>query len=314
MNLTRLPICLVCLVCWMQSTAQARLWSDATGDVAMESELVGMNDHHVLLRRPDGELGIAEIDQLSDEDRDYLKSDEARTIHDKNFNPVQVWTTTDGIELRGHIVDFVSWDVTIQRRRGHMYVNDRRFPSLPDFYRQMTTKIIEHFDDVELPNPRAVQNWLRGQQGRLRTFPIDGVLLETETGDEYAIPFFALSPGDQQLLRPYWSEWQAWRNDQQDREHDQQRRQYLAFRLESMAAAHLQNQEQLREIAQVNLKLQAVRAGVTSLWEVTLYPDLGNPHPPMWVVVPGRNSNDAVTEARSRYPGFVVGPVRRVSR
>jgi hypothetical protein len=63
----------------------------------------------------------------------------------------------------------------------------------------------------------------------------------------------------------------------------------------------------------MNLNLQAIRAGLTSAWEVTLYPVPGNSSPPRWVVMPGRNSAQATAAALKNNPGFVVGPVRRVS-
>jgi len=69
-----------------------------------------------------------------------------------------------------------------------------------------------------------------------------------------------------------------------------------------------------REIAMMNLQLQAIQAGVTSLWEVTLYPAAGQLGFPLWVVVPGRNSSQAIDTALHLHPGYVVGPVRRVSR
>ena len=47
----------------------------------------------------------------------------------------------------------------------------------------------------------------------------------------------------------------------------------------------------------MQLKLQAVQAGVTSLWEVTLYPAAGQGGPPQWVVVPGRDSRQATAAA-----------------
>lgn len=63
----------------------------------------------------------------------------------------------------------------------------------------------------------------------------------------------------------------------------------------------------------MQLNLQAVQAGLTSVWEVTLYPNRGNPNPPMWVTVFGRNSQDAANAALQQNPGFSVGPIRRVS-
>ena len=47
-----------------------------------------------------------------------------------------------------------------------------------------------------------------------------------------------------------------------------------------------------------------MQAGVTSLWEVTLYPARGTAGPPLWVVVPGRNSIDATNQALAQNPGL----------
>jgi hypothetical protein len=68
-----------------------------------------------------------------------------------------------------------------------------------------------------------------------------------------------------------------------------------------------------REIATMQLKMQAVQAGLTSLWEVTLYPAAGRTGPPIWVVMPARNSRDATAAALQSNPGYVAGPVRRVA-
>jgi hypothetical protein len=84
--------------------------------------------------------------------------------------------------------------------------------------------------------------------------------------------------------------------------------------VESLAAAYLENQRVKREIALVNLNLQAVRAGLTSAWEVTLYPEAGNPDFARWVVVLGRTSDDAIAQALGMNPGFVAVSARRVSR
>ena len=84
--------------------------------------------------------------------------------------------------------------------------------------------------------------------------------------------------------------------------------------LQSLAAARSRDAQVQREIAMMQLKLQAVDAGLTSLWEVTLHPAAGNGGPPLWVVVPGRDSRQATETALQQNPGFIVGPVRRVSR
>ncbi len=136
---------------------------------------------------------------------------------------------------------------------------------------------------------------------------MEGVILEVANGDEYAIPFFVFADADQKLLKAGWESWLAVQNDHEQRDDH-------AFRLESLAAAHQRDQQINRQIALMDLNLQAIRAGLTSAWEVTLYPAAGNPGPPRWVVMPGRNSAQATAAAMQQNPGFVPGPVRRISR
>jgi hypothetical protein len=286
--------------------AQGREWTDANGKYSIEADLFGFNDEHVVLQRADKELGVLKIDELSEQDREYLKSVDAEEIHLQNIGGKQTWTTRSGLKLIGRAVDYVRRAVVIQRRRSRMYVNDRAFNNLPEFYQQLVPKVVEHFEEIELPDRRALLNWLRTIGGEPRTFQVEGVILEVENGDEYAVPFFVFSEADQKVLKAGWENWLAVQDDYDERDDH-------AFRLEAMAAAHLKNQQIDRQIALMNLNLQAIRAGLTSAWEVTLYPVPGNPSPPRWVVMPGRNSAQATAAALKNNPGFVVGPVRRVS-
>jgi hypothetical protein len=107
-------------------------------------------------------------------------------------------------------------------------------------------------------------------------------------------------------MQPGWNRWLEARDDYDRREHQ-------AFLLQSLAAARQRDAKVQREIALMQLNLQAVEAGLTSLWEVTLYPVAGNRNPPQWVVVPGRDSRQATANALERHPGFVAGPIRRIA-
>ncbi len=86
------------------------------------------------------------------------------------------------------------------------------------------------------------------------------------------------------------------------------------FDFRRQAAAYQHDQQVNQQIAIMNLNMQAIQAGLTSAWEVTLYPIAGNPNPPRWVVTLGRNSDIATQLALQQNPGYVSGPVRRVSR
>jgi hypothetical protein len=260
----------------------------------------------VVLQRADHELAAVSVDKLSDADREYLKSKEAAEARDGLGNRPQTWTTTDGTNVVGKVVDFTHKDVTMQRRRRRIYVNDRAFDNLPPIYQAMLPRIVNHFERINPVDRSGLESWAVRQRGRPRTLQLDGVVLELENGDEYAIPFFLFAPDDRQLLESGWNEWLAARDDFESLERQ-------TFLLQSLAAARQHDAQVRREIAMMQLKLQAVEAGVTSLWEVTLYPVAGNRNPPQWVVVPGRDSLQATNNALAQNPGFIAGPVRRIA-
>jgi hypothetical protein len=288
---------------------QARVWTDATGNFTMDAELVAFNERSVVLQRADHELVAIPIAQLSEEDRKYLASDEASKVANGWTDAQQTWTLRDGTKIVGRLVDYISRDLTIQRRRRRIYVNDRAFDNLPEFYQRLVPAIVAHFEKLPRADRRGLQTWLTQQGGEPRTFKVDGVILETENGDEYGIPFFLFSDEDLAILKPSWDESLATRSGK-----DFAAQEDHAFWLQSLAAARSRDAQVKREIAMMQLKLQAVDAGLTSLWEVTLHPAAGNGSPPLWVVVPGRDSRQATELALQQNPGFVAGPVRRVSR
>jgi hypothetical protein len=297
------------LVAGSIATADAREWKDKTGKYNLEADLIGFDDKMVVLQRANKELGSLAIDQLCDEDRAFLKSKEAQQIHADSIDKMQTWTTASGLKVRGRIVDYASKDVTLQRRRGKTYVNDQVYGNLPEVYRRMLPKIVAHFESMEMPDGEALEKWVRALRGQSKTYNLEGVILELENGDEYGVPFFLLSTQDQQILQPGWEAWlKAHGNADSTDDADH------SFKLQSLAAAYHQDQQVNRQIAIMDLNMQAIQSGLTSAWEVTLYPTAGYNYPPKWVVVLGRNSLQATQNALQQNPGYVDGPVRRVSR
>jgi hypothetical protein len=291
------------------SAVRTRVWTDATGAFTMEAELIAFNDRSAVLQRADHELVAIPIQQLSEQDRKYLASDEGGKVASGWTDGQQTWTLRDGTKIVGRLVDYTSRDLTIQRRRRRIYVNDRAFDNLPEFYQQLVPAIVAHIEKLPRADRRGLQNWLTQQGGQPRSFKVDGVILETENGDEYGIPFFLFSDEDLAVLKAGWDESQAIHAGK-----DFAAQEDHAFWLQSLAAARSRDAQVQREIAMMQLKLQAVDAGLTSLWEVTLRPAAGNGGPPRWVVVPGRDSRQATQAALQQNPGFIVGPVRRVSQ
>lgn len=287
----------------------ARPWTDKSGEYELEADLISFDDEFVILRRADKELAALEIAQLSDEDRKFLESQEAKDAKAKSFAASQEWTLRNGQTVKGKVVDFADRDVTIDRRRGRIFVNDRLMNNLPEFYRNLIPQIVAQEKKLSLADGRALRRWLIEQGDQPQVFHVQGVVIEDEKGDEFAVPFFLFSDADLKLLQPGWDEWLAAHGKRDYESEDDQ-----GFFLRSLAAARQQDLELQREIALMQLTMQTIQAGVTSLWEVTLYPAVGQGGPPLWVVVTGRDSNQATIAAMEQNPGYVAGPVRRVSR
>jgi SLA1 homology domain 1, SHD1 len=309
-NMTNRPAQLLVVATLLMAfgAAHARVWTDSTGHYTVEADLIVFNDRQVVLQRKDGELGAVPMDKLSTADRDYLMSKEAEQAARKTKGAVQTWKLRSGNRVVGRVVDYARKEITLQRRRGKIYVNDRVFDNLPEIYQRMLPGVVGHFEKINKEDAQGLEAWLVRQKGQPRSFTIDGVVFELENGDEYVVPFFLFSDEDQNLLQSGWQEWLAAHQDgdyQQGGDH--------AFMLESLAAARHRDEQVQRRIATMQLGLEAVQAGVTSLWEVTLYPARGTAGPPLWVVVPGRDSAQATSNALSRNPGYTAGPVRRVS-
>ena len=150
-----------------------------------------------------------------------------------------------------------------------IYVNDRLLENLPKIYQAMIPKIVAHDAKLVRDDRQALEDWLVTQKGQPQTFTVEGPLFELEGGDEYVIPFFFFSMGDQNLLKPGWDQWLAANSKKQ---YDQASNQ--EFLVQSLMAARQRDEQIQQQIAQMQLN-QAVLTGTTSLWEVTLYPGRG---------------------------------------
>lgn len=297
------------LVVGLLAPAEAREWKDKTGTYKLEADLVGFDDENVVLQRENKELGSCPIKDLCEEDQAYLKSKEAEQIRANSIDQIQTWTMASGLKVRGKIVDYADKEITLQRRRGKTYVNDQVFGNLPGVYQQMLPKIVSHLENIELADGPALETWVRELRGFSKTYRLQGVVLELENGDEYGVPFFLLSEQDQQVLKPGWEAWLKAHEPDSTEDVDDH-----SFRLQQLAAAYHRDQQINQQIAIMNLNMQAIQAGIASAWEVTLYPAAGYNYPPRWVVVLARNSLQATQIALQQNPGYVDGPVRRVSR
>jgi hypothetical protein len=303
------PIALSCvlLASLGSSPLAAREWKDSTGKYAVEADLVAFTDKQVVLKRDDGKLITFSRDMLSAADRKYLNSKEADKILQEKTSKPQTWTMKSGLKVVGRPVSYGRKEIVIQRRRGKIYVNDRLLDNLPDIYQRMLPRIVAHFENVPLTDKADLVAWVTKQGGRPHKYTVDGVILELENGDEYAVPFLFFSDEDLKVLQPGWERWLAAEKNVEY----QQREDFL---LRAQAQAYQQDRQINAQIAAMQLMLSAVDAGVTNLWEVYLYPRPGVAALPQYVIVPARDSRQAILSALAKNPNYIAGPARKLNR
>lgn len=287
--------------------AAARQWTDSTGHYKTEAELVAFNDATAVLKKENQKLVVVSLDKLAAPDRAYVQSKEAlEAVHAATGKP-QVWTMRNGLKVVGKVVDYGRKDITIQRRRGKIYVNDQLLENLPPIKQRMAPKIIAHFEKTPLETSKDLEKWILTLKGEPRTYHLEGVVLELENGDEHNVPFFFFSDEDLKVLQPGWVRWTA--AEKQQAQHEQE-----SLMLQAQAQAYQQDRRFQQQAAVMHLELQAYDAGLFDLWEVSLFPGRGGAGAPKVVVVPARDSRTATIEAMQRYPGYVAGTVAKVSR
>ena len=287
--------------------AAARQWTDSTGHYKIDAELLGFNAATAVLKKDNQQLVAVPLAKLSPQDRTYVQSKEALDAMHAAAGKQQVWTMRSGLKVVGKVVDYGRKDITIQRRRGKVYVNDQLLENLPPLKQRMAPKIITHFEKTPLETIKDVEKWILTLKGEPRTYHLEGVVLELENGDEHNVPFFFFSDEDLKVLQPGWARWMAAEKEQAKLDHE-------SLMLQAQAQAYQQDRRFQQQATVMHLELQAYDAGLFDLWEVSLFPGRGVAGSPKMVVVPARDSRTAANEAMQRYPGYVSGAVAKVAR
>jgi hypothetical protein len=244
------PILLPLGLCFVLSAqAAARTWSDSTGYYRVEADLIGFSETTVVLKKEKDELVAVPIARLSQEDRAYVQSKEAAEHSRRSADVMQTWTMASGLKVVGKVVDYGRREITVQRRRGKTYVNERLLDNLPEIYQRMLPKIVEHFEKTEIEDARELDSWVMGLRGKPRMFTCEGVILELENGDEYAVPFFLFSEDDLRVLRPGSERGLAGGADPADQEQE-------SFLLQAQAQAYQQDRRVNQQIAVMQFQMQ----------------------------------------------------------
>jgi hypothetical protein len=302
------------LTTFCMNVSEARKWSDATGGYVFEGDLIGVNDNTAVIQKTGKkrDLVAVAVKQLSKADQQYLKSKEAEEASEKAAGGQQTWTMKSGLKVNARVVDYGRKDITLQRRRSKVYVNDQVFDNLGGVKQKIVLRIVSHFENTPIEDKKALETWILKLKGAPKTYTCDGVVLELENGDEYGVPFFLFSANDLKVLQPGWDTWLAARDARDKKEVAAAERERESLMLQAQAEAYQRDKENEHKMRVMELQLQAVAAGVTDIWEVELLPRNGR-GPSRVVVVSGRDSDAAARAALSKFPGYSIGGAAKIS-
>lgn len=292
-------------------------WTDQSGKFQVTGTLVAFNSDIAIIKTEEDWLSMP-VGELSQESREYLESEEGRAVHSNA--DWQKWTLKGGLQFVGRLVSHDSRDITLQRRRGKLYLDDRPVENLPAVYQKMLPTVIGQWEGQELKDSPAAEDWLYKRYGyRPKTYHCDGVRMTLETGDEYVFPYVLFADTDRKFLEKGGEEYRAATAEQQQNQalYTQVRADEYQKAKQAEALADAQRNQQLQEelqIKQVQLGLLGTAAGVTDIWQVAMIPPDGSFYSQQLVVVPARDSRQASQLASAKFPGYRVGAVQKLNR
>jgi hypothetical protein len=301
--ITRFFACLaVALAGWSlpdSLRAEVREWTDVTGTITQRGELVDFDDTLVVLKKGDGRLVALKLEDLSEADRAYLATREAKREVDEAASPDRTWKLLDGTEIHGRVTSYGWHDLVIERRAERILIDGTPAETLTPLHLELVPKIVAHLEQKPtIGNMQNVESLVIANRGPLR-YRLEGVVLETPQGDVFTVPFFLFSQRDLRVLEPGWKEFLAAVEDEQ-RQREQS----------TMLRALANEYQRQREIDHQIQMLQLTRDW-WDFWSVTLIAPNGLVTS---VMVPGRTSLQAQLAALEQCPGCRIGPTYRIPK
>ncbi|QDT01829.1 hypothetical protein K227x_01970 [Rubripirellula lacrimiformis] len=303
----------------VSSEAMARSWTSAAGGYTLEADEIASSDTSVILKRASGKLVVVALDELSKADQDYIASKEVVDKLRESAAKMQTWTSADGLKIRGRVVAYGRKDLSISRLRGKVVINSVLFERLDPLHQKLVLKIMSELEGETFQDEQGLNRWAKVLGAEPKVYPLEGVLLELETGDRLAVPFFLFSEADLEVLSPGWDAWSKSNDNEAAQAQESLMMQTEARHYQEQRQQQEQQQEQQRDyqrqqIEVLKLNMLAAATGVTSIWEVGLQPPLGAYGRRMSVMVTAQNSDVATRMALAQYPGYRVFGVRKASR
>ncbi len=311
MMLRTILLTVVMVLSLQMQGALARGWSDGTGKFKVEADLIAHSEERIVLKTKSGRLIALEIQQLSEDDRKFLASTEAKIGQLGSADKNHVWALTlKDLKVVGALTGYYAEDYVIQRQDARISVNGKKEQELPELFLRVLPAIVNKFEGTDLADPPALNRWLKDAGKGQHKYHVEGVHLHLASGVDVKVPIFLFGKTEQEFLKPGLERWRAIQSEKLEEQQklDLERRE--AMLMEASARAYQANQAMQTRAQLLQLEMLAVATGATELWEVALIPNTAYGHP-FSVVVPARSSAVAEQMALQKYPGASLGATRK---
>jgi hypothetical protein len=292
-------LAVIFFACDFAACVNAREWSSPNGHYKLEAELIAFDDKTVVLKPARGKLISAQLAELSESDRSYVK-DQAEKPSSPEEN--HLWTTATGMKVPGKVLAYGKKQLTVQRQLGKVLINDQPFTKLDSVQQEIVLQTLSHLEGQTFDEARLTK-WARKLGAEIKSYPLSGVLMELKNGEIVGVPFFLFSQSDLKALEPGWESWLAAAEDEESRQRED-------LYVRAQADQYQRSREQQQQVEMLKLEMLARATGALKVWEVQLVPVQVRGYP-LRVLVPANDSATASGMAMRQYPGYRVNAVKR---
>jgi SLA1 homology domain 1, SHD1 len=281
------------------NSLHGREWTDATGKFKQDADLVEMTDNTVVLNKGHGFLVSVPRESLSQADLEYLNSEIASKDMASNASQDRTWTMHDGKQVIGRVMEYGRREVVLIRRNNKLYVNDKPFTNMTELHQYVVPTLVSHYEQKPYADEKELLKLIISRRNAPLRYNVEGVLLELDRGELFAVPLFLFSTKDRDMLKPGWDAWNKADKDERAREEE-------SLHARSVANEYQKNRDREVQIQRIQLASQWF-----DLWQVEVTLPNGQSSS---VVVPGIDSQSAGNAAQARYPQATIGAMRKIRR
>ena len=289
---------------------ETRTWTSQKGGFTLHGDLIAFNDTTAILKRKgSGRLAAVDLAELSDQDREYVRKQASADDLKINNEDKQIWTSKDGLKIRAKVIAYGTKDLTLRKTRGVATINGKAFSTLDPLHQEIALRVLSELEGTQLSDESDLSQFIKQLDGQSKTYPLEGVQMQLQSGDQIAVPFFLFRDADLNVLKVGWDAWKQ----AQDSEAARARENLLLQSDASHYQQSLASDAQRQQMEVLKLNMLAAGTGLTSIWEVGLKPGPGVYGRPTSVMVTAANSQVATQMVLPRYPGYQLIGVRKVS-